>query len=89
MIFIRLVSGGKNDDNRFETAFKDVPKDKWGSFSNADELPQKLYDDDDPINKNPININDEDFDSMNQANSLSISLVYNILPILLTLFIYA
>jgi len=76
MIFIRLVEGGKNNDSRFDTAFKDVPNDKWSLFSNANELPQKLYDDEDPIND----------DSVNNANILSISFFYNILPILLTLF---
>jgi len=79
MIFIRLVDGGKNDDNRFETAFKDVPNDKWSSFSDANELPQKLYDDEDPIN-----LVDES-DIVNNAIILSMSLFYNILSIFLTL----
>jgi hypothetical protein len=78
MIFIRLVDDGKNDDSRFAIAFRDVPNDKWSLFSNANELPQKLYHDEDPINQN----DNDDPDSMNN----SMSLFYNILPILLTLF---
>jgi hypothetical protein len=76
MIFIRLVDGGKNDDNRFETAFRDVPNDKWSSFSDANELPQKLYDDEDPINL---------VDQSDIMNNAIMSLSYNILSILLTL----
>jgi len=76
MIFIRLVDGGKNDDNRFETAFKDVPNDKWSSFSDANELPQKLYDDEDPINL---------VDQSDIMNNAIMSLSYNILSIFLTL----
>jgi hypothetical protein len=68
MIFIRLVDGGINDDNRFEIAFKNIPNDKWKTFSNANELPQKLYEE---INNNAI--------------TLSFSLFYKILPILLSL----
>jgi len=85
MIFIRRVEGGKNDNNRFEMAFKDVPNDKWSSFSDANELPEKLYDDEDPINQNNKD-DDDDFDSLNHAVILSMSLLYYILPILLTLF---
>jgi hypothetical protein len=79
MIFIRLVDGGKNDDNRFETAFKDVPNDKWSSFSNANELPMKLYNDEDPIN-----VNDQS-DIMNNAIILSMSLFYYILTLFFTI----
>jgi hypothetical protein len=86
MIFIRRVEGGKNDNNRFEMAFKDVPNDKWSSFSDANELPEKLYDDEDPINQNNKDDDDDDFDSLNHAVILSMSLLYYILPILLTLF---
>jgi hypothetical protein len=79
MIFIRLVDGGKNDDNRFETAFKDVPNDKWSSFSNANELPVKLYNDEDPINV------DDQSDIMNNAIILSMSLFYYILTLFFTI----
>ena len=64
MIFIRLVEGGKNDNNRFETAFKDIPNNKWNLFSNANELPHKLYNNEDPINRNDLD-DDFDFDSGN------------------------
>ncbi|KAF2873994.1 actin filament organization protein-like protein App1-like protein [Massariosphaeria phaeospora] len=48
-IYIRKVTGvaemddgKKNDPERFETAFKDVPKDIWYVFSDPDELYQKV-----------------------------------------------
>jgi hypothetical protein len=79
MIFIRLVEGGINTDIRFETAFKDIPNDKWTVFSNANELPQKLYEDVDTVNE------DDDIDDTvipDNANILSMSLLYTILPML-------
>ncbi|UJR21916.1 hypothetical protein I4U23_024986 [Adineta vaga] len=41
MIFIRLVDGGRNDPNRFENAFKNIPNDKWSTFFDAKDLPRK------------------------------------------------
>jgi len=61
MIFIRRVEGGNNDDTRFEEAFKDIPDDKWNTFSDSNELPQKLYDD--------------EYDNLNHGIVLSISII--------------
>jgi hypothetical protein len=77
MIFIRLVDGGKNDDNRFKNAFKNIPDDKWSIFSDSNELPHKLYDDEDPINEDDI-----DYDSTSFNNAIILSTCYNILPII-------
>jgi hypothetical protein len=82
MIFIRLVEGGKNDDSRFNAAFKDVSNDKWRTFFNANELPQKLFKDDDLINENDAD--DDDDDSTNKAMVLSISFYYHLLTLILT-----
>ncbi|CAF5113628.1 unnamed protein product, partial [Rotaria sp. Silwood1] len=81
MIFIRIVQGGKNNNNRFEIAFKDISQDKWKLFFNATELPEKLYDDENSINEN----DDINFIQSNNANILSISLFYIIILILLIL----
>lgn len=43
MIFIRVVEGGKNDNNRFQIAFQNVPLHKWRLFSNASVIPKKLF----------------------------------------------
>ena len=43
MIFIRQVNGGRNTDERFQKAFEDVPADRWKLFTDASELPTKLY----------------------------------------------
>jgi len=82
MIFIRIVEGGKNDDSRFNAAFKDVSNDKWRTFFNANELPQKLFKDDDLINENDTD--DDDDDSTNKAMVLSISFYYHLLTLILT-----
>jgi hypothetical protein len=84
MIFIRLVDGGKNDDSRFNNAFNGVPDDKWSVFSNSNELPQKLYDDENPINIKDTDT-DLDSDSLSNAIILSTSLLYKMLTILLSL----
>jgi hypothetical protein len=81
MIFIRLVEGGSNEDSRFKIAFKDVCDDKWSVFSNANELPRKLYTDEDPINSN----DNVDLTNLNNAIILPTSLYYNILSMLFTL----
>ncbi|CAF4066318.1 unnamed protein product [Adineta steineri] len=80
MIFIRHVEGGKNDDNRFQVAFNDIPNDKWKVFNKANELPHKLYDDND-IDDAPINPNNDLDDEINVI-SLSTSLFYNIYSVL-------
>lgn len=83
MIYIRRVEGGKNDESRFNTAFKDVPKDKWYLFSNANELPEKLFNDDDSINKNDDD--DDDSDSTNKAMIFSIPFYYHLFIFILTI----
>ncbi|CAF1380202.1 unnamed protein product [Rotaria magnacalcarata] len=84
MIFIRVVDGGKNDDNRFKDAFQNVSRDKWKLFSNAAELPKKLYND---INTTiPIDITiDVTSVKPNNTKILSTSFVLAILPMLVTL----
>ncbi|CAF4701163.1 unnamed protein product, partial [Rotaria magnacalcarata] len=79
MIFIRVVDGGKNDDNRFKDAFQNVSRDKWKLFSNAAELPKKLYND---INTTiPIDITiDVTSVKPNNTKILSTSFVLAILP---------
>lgn len=70
MIFIRLVNGGNNDQDRFEIAFQNISKKKWKLFSNANELPRKLFSD---IIKLPRNLYEV---SINHGISLSISLFF-------------
>ncbi|CAF0814518.1 unnamed protein product [Didymodactylos carnosus] len=41
-IFIRAVKGEKGDDERFFTAFKGVPREKWMIFTDSRELPKDL-----------------------------------------------
>lgn len=42
-IFIRAVKGETSNDNRFLTAFKDIPRDKWFVFTDPiNQLPKDL-----------------------------------------------
>lgn len=44
-IFIRAVKGEKPDDERFQKAFKDVPREKWLVFTDPlKDLPKELND---------------------------------------------
>ena len=76
MIFIRLVSGGKNNHSRFQIAFDNVSNDKWNLFSNANELPEKLYDDEHSIDE------DMDYTILNSAVQLSTYVLHVILAML-------
>ncbi|CAF3040998.1 unnamed protein product [Rotaria sp. Silwood2] len=84
MIFIRIVQGGKNNNNRFEIAFKNVSQDKWKLFSNANELPEKLFDNENSINEYDGNNHVNSAES-NTENILSTSLFYTIIAALLNL----
>ena len=88
MIFIRLASGGKNDEARFETAFQDVPTDKWKIFSDAKDLPEKLFEDESSDNDQP-NTNNDDVDCSPQNHSIiqSKTFPYHLLFIL-SIFIF-
>lgn len=42
-IFIRAVKGEKPDDQRFHTAFRDIPREKWLVFTDPlKDLPKDL-----------------------------------------------
>ena len=78
MIFIRLVQGGRNEQSRFTVAFKDVPVDQWSTFTNAYDLPRKLYNDPD---------NGSNIDTANQASIPLTSVFSIILSLLATVYI--
>ena len=59
-IFIRQVEGGLNDESRFLAAFRNVPKEQWSLFSNADELPKKLFEESDIPEVNDPDDDDKD-----------------------------
>ena len=84
MIFIRLVNDGDNGLSRFEKAFKDVSIRKWRTFSNAQELPSKLFQEKEPI-IHPTAINHRRIDrtTENKAMNLSMIFSYHILSILI------
>ncbi|CAF0900859.1 unnamed protein product [Rotaria sordida] len=85
MIFIRIVPGGKNNNSRFEIAFRNVRQDKWKTFSDATELPKKLYNDTNSINESGGGDGNIHSVYSNNTNILSTSLFYIIISVLLTL----
>ena len=68
MIFIRLVDGGQNYNNRFEAVFRNVSREKWHTFFNANDIPRDLFPKDDLIDGNVI----EKPDQTNQPDDTKI-----------------
>ena len=90
MIFIRLASPEINEEARFEAIFKDVPADKWKTFSDAEELPKKLFEDEPTADADQKDTDDDDkadSQTKNHAMIQSISFLYYLLSIL-SIFIF-
>lgn len=78
------MTDGNNDLSRFEKAFKDVSIRKWRTFSNAQELPPKLFQEKEPI-IHPSTTDHRRIDRTmkNKAMNLSTIFSYHILSMLI------